>query len=405
MTTRKLWYWTALDANGALHTGCTFASSRQVLDEMLWQQQRLQTLSVRRLARQHRFHHRDHERLIALFRQLGTLLHTGITLSDALRLLADGDPLPAWRALLADLRLQLNQGTPLATALQAWPDVFSPLCAAMIAVGELTGRLAACCEQLAAQQTRQRLLQQKVVKALRYPLLILLVALAVSAGMLLFVLPQFAAVYRSLDAPLPTFTRMLLDLAAALAQWGGAAPPLCGLALLLYRAAGRRYSSFVARQQRLLLRCPLLGPLWQGSQLARLYATLTLTQTAGLTLVQSLSAAERVLPPPLWQEAIAALRAHIAGGNTLHSGIAAQPLFTPLCRQLIRTGEESGTLDVLLERLAVWHEARSLERADSLAAAMEPVMLLLTGGLVGALVIGMYLPLFGLGDALSAAGG
>lgn len=127
---------------------------------------------------------------------------------------------------------------------------------------------------------------------------------------------------------------------------------------------------------------------------------LQLTQQAGLTLLQGLDAACVTLSSRLWQDAIKAIQQHIAQGNPLHQALHMHPLFTPLCRQLIRVGEESGALDVMLARLAEWHERETLTRADNLAASLEPVMMVVIGGIVGTLVIAMYLPVFGLGEAM-----
>jgi len=337
---------------------------------------------------------------IDLMRQLATLLKAGLPLAESLTLLASGHPHAGWRVLLSLLQQRVMAGEPFSQALRAWPDIFPPLFPALMQVGELTGQLDECCRQLALQQSRQQFLRQKVVKALRYPLFILLVALAVSAGMLLFVLPEFVAVYASFDAPLPAFTAGVMALSALLQQ---AALPLllCGVASgWLARLTYRRSVAWQKRSQQWLLRLPLLAPLWRGGQLSQIYAILQLTQQAGLTLLQSLQAVEVTLAARLWRDAIVALQQHIAAGAPLHQALQGHPLFTPLCAQLIRVGEEAGALDVMLARLAEWHEAQTLTRADSLAASLEPLMMVVIGGIVGTLVIAMYLPVFGLGDAI-----
>jgi len=267
-------------------------------------------------------------------------------------------------------------------------------------VGELTGQLDECCRQLAQQQSKQQYLRQKVVKALRYPLFILLVALGVSAGMLLFVLPEFVSVYASFDAPLPAFTAAVMSLSELLQK---AALPLSLVGAVLAGIVQQTYRRSVPWQKRVhqwLLRMPLLSPLWRGGQLSQIYAILQLTQQSGLTLLQSLQAVEVTLVSRLWRDAIIQLQQHIAAGAPLHQALQQHLLFTPLCAQLIRVGEEAGALDVMLARLAEWHEAQTLARADALAASLEPMMMVVIGGIVGTLVIAMYLPVFGLGDAI-----
>lgn len=399
MKPRRLWHWWAMDDEGVLNTGHTFASDRATLTQAL---AALAQVPLRiKAGRHYTARHWQPDAKISLFRQLGTLLNTGVSLAEAFRLLGEGEVQPHWQALMLDIRQRLQSGEPFSETLRQWPDVFSPLSAAMMAVGERTGSMATCCEKLAHQQQRQRALQKKVAKALRYPLFILAVAVLVSLGMLLFVLPQFTAIYRSFDAPLPGFTSAVIALAEGLQAQG----LTLGAVLCTVGWAARRFIRHSAKSQRQLqrgmLRFPLLGALWQGSQLSLLYNTLSLTQTAGLTLLVSLQSAEEVFTARIWQEAIAEMRPLLSGGEPLHQCMAQSGLFTSLCLQLIRTGEETGTLDTLLKRLAEWHEQGTHERADNLAATLEPLLMLVTGGLVGALVIAMYLPLFGLGEAMS----
>ncbi|ORM64099.1 type IV pilin biogenesis protein [Pantoea rodasii] len=398
MANLYLFRWQALDTLGALLEGNSLVASQDVLLAQLsdrgmlpvsWQQGKC-------------WRNRDWkwQQKIDLVRQLSTLLKAGLPLAESLTLLAEGHPHAGWRVLLEELQRRVMAGEAFSSALRAWPHIFPPLFPALMEVGELTGQLDECCRQLALQQSKQQHLRQKVVKALRYPFFILLVALAVSAGMLLFVLPEFVAVYASFDAPLPAFTAAVMSLSAFLQQ---AALPLMILMACVVLGGRWLYCRSVGWQKRVhqwLLRLPLLATLWRGGQLSQIYAILQLTQQAGLTLLQSLQAVEVTLASPLWREAVMALQKHIAAGAPLHQALQHHALFTPLCAQLIRVGEEAGALDVMLARLAEWHEAQTLMRADALAASLEPLMMVVIGGIVGTLVIAMYLPVFGLGDAI-----
>ncbi|QUG77109.1 protein transport protein HofC [Erwinia sp. E602] len=398
MIPRTLFRWQALDAAGALHQGAGFAASAVEVTERLAAAGHL-PLHISRGRRYRRGSWRWQQKT-AFIRQLATLLKAGMPLAGGLLLLAEGHPEAGWQALLRQLEQRISSGAPFSEALEAWPDVFPPLYPALIRIGELTGELDACCLQLAEQQERQQQLQQKVKKALRYPLLVLAVALLVTGGMLLFVLPEFVAIYRTFNAPLPPFTAAVIALSGLLSRQ---APLLAGLTLacgLAWRWQRRRSPAWRRGEQRLLLRLPLVSPLWRGSQLSQIFTTLALTQHAGLTLLDSLQAVEKTLRAGLWREAVQQLQQHIAEGHPLHQALRGHTLFTPLCCQLIKVGEESGSLDALLARLASWHETRSHQLADALAAALEPLMMLVTGGIVGTLVVAMYLPVFNLGDAL-----
>lgn len=390
--------WQALDTMGTLQQGESLIASQDALLNQLSNRGMLPVSWQR--GRCWRERDWKWQQKIDLVRQLATLLRAGLPLAESLALLAQGHPHAGWRVLLNELQQQVMAGVAFSQALRVWPQIFPPLYPALMQVGELTGQLDECCRQLALQQGKQQHLRLKVVKALRYPLFILLVALAVSAGMLLFVLPEFVAVYASFDAPLPAFTAAVIALSTVLQR---SALPLSLLIIVLLALARRLYQRSADWQkhvQRGLLRVPLLAPLWRGGQLSQIYAIMQLTQQAGLTLLQSLQAVEVTLASRLWREAIVALQQHIAAGAPLHQALQQHALFTPLCMQLLRVGEEAGALDVMLARLAEWHETQTLARADALAASLEPLMMVVIGGIVGTLVIAMYLPVFGLGDAI-----
>ncbi|ROR05147.1 protein transport protein HofC [Erwinia sp. JUb26] len=398
MNKRYLFRWQAIDDNGTVHSGCGFAAdSGKIVDDIVGMKQL--PLKISR-GRRYRPGDWQWQHKIAFVRQLATLLKAGMPLVGSLQLLAEGHPDSGWQALLLRLQERITTGEPFSTALQEWPEVFSPLYPALIHIGELTGELDECCLRLAQQQERQQLLQQKVKKALRYPLFILAVALLVSIGMLVFVLPEFVAIYQTFDAPLPAFTAAVISFSALLQYQA----PLLMVPLItagvFYRRQRKNAPNWQRAEQKLLLKIPLLSPLYRGSQLSQIYTTLALTQQAGLTLLQSLQAVEKTVSARLWQEAIVKLQQHIAAGNPLHQALKSHDLFTPLCYQLVKVGEESGSLDALLARLASWHEAQTHQLADTLAAALEPMMMVVIGAIVGALVVAMYLPVFRLGDAL-----
>lgn len=393
-----LFSWQATDAEGRFHQGAFFCADQQEAMQRLVASDLLPLKLIkgrRYRSGSWRWHHK-----ITFFRELATLLKAGMTLSASLQLLAEGHSDPGWQALLTQIEQSVAEGTPFSATLAAWPAIFPPLFSALIGVGELTGQMEQCCQRLADQQERQRQLQKKVMKALRYPLFVVATALAVSTGMLVFVLPEFVAIYQAFNAPLPAFTAAVI----ALSQWLQHAGLLL-LALLFiagygWRWQSRRSPSWQRIEQQHLLRLPVIGRLYRGGQLCGIFMTLSLTQQAGLTLLQGLQAVEKILAHRLWREAIVALQGHISAGSPLHQALSGHPLFTPLCYQLIRVGEEAGALESMLLRLGEWHEASTHELADNLAAALEPLMMLTIGVLVGALVIAMYLPIFNLGDAL-----
>lgn len=392
-----LWQWQAITATGQHRQGLILAPAKALATKQL-ADQGLHILRLRRHPRPgYQCWHIRHR--ITFLRQLATLLQAGVNLNDALGLLGRQHPLAAWQALAATIQARINQGQAFSDALTA-SGLFPPLVCALIATGELTGQLDNCCRQLARQLEQQHHLQQQVVKALRYPLFVLVVALLVCAAMVGLVLPQFAAIYQTFNAPLPALTRGVIGLAAFTGRWGPVLL-LAGGMLAAGIAAARRRSLRLRRAgQRALLATPLIAPLIRNQRMSTLFTTLALTQGAGVPLPDGLAAAQTALPAALWQEAIVRLRADINAGEPLSRAMARSPLFPALAVQLVATGEASGALDTMLAHLAQEFNLQAHARASALSAALEPLMMAVMGGIIGTLVVAMYLPLFQLGEIL-----
>ncbi|MCT4714949.1 protein transport protein HofC [Enterobacteriaceae bacterium H18W14] len=399
MANFTVWDWKAIDQRGQVRQGATLADNRAAIEEQLFEQQ-LQLLSVRKSVGTRRGCWHIQQK-IQVFRQLATLLQAGISLADGLALMANQHPYREWRALLQHIEQQVSQGIPFSDALRQWPRIFPPLFIALIHIGELTGKLDECSRRLADQQEQLYRLHKKVIKALRYPLFILFVAFAVTAGMLGFVLPEFAAIYRSFNASLPAITLAVMTVSSWVTSqgvvWllGAIITAGCWLVLRQRKPSWKEY------EQKFLLRIPLAASLWRGQILSQIYTTLSLSQQAGIPLLQGLVAVEQTMRPLLWKKILTQIGSRVAEGIPFWQTIDNAGCFTPLCSQLIRIGEESGALDLMLEKLAIWHHDHTQELADNLAAALEPIMMIVIGVIIGTLVIAMYLPIFQLGDAMS----
>ncbi|QTF07134.1 protein transport protein HofC [Brenneria izadpanahii] len=343
------------------------------------------------------------EQLSELIKQLAMLLRAGLPLLEAIKLMAEQHQRPAWRCILKEIGARIAQGKALSETLTEYPHIFPVIYRSLIAVGELTGNLDECCLQLARQQEGKSLLQQKVIKALRYPCFVLIIATLVSVLMLTLVLPEFSSLYASFDTPLPWFTQQLLHLADGIRNYG-----LTGLILVFAALSGyfdlrRRRPFWREKEQAWLLKLPVIANLIRGNCLCQIFNILSMTQRAGLTLPAGLDAAATIRHP-VYQNAIQQIQTEIQQGVTLHDATQRYAtLFPAPCRQLIRVGEETGELDALFMQLAQWYERKTRQQAETLMQTMEPAMMLIVGGMVGALVIGMYLPIFQLGNVLAGA--
>ena len=393
MAANQLWRWRALTKDGEPRSGTLWATDRNAAFTRLMRND-LHPLTLTRCTQRHRWrpHHCGE-----MFHQLASLLQAGLTLSHSLQMLAEQHPLKPWQALLQSIADELSEGCPFSESLKKWPAVFSPLHVSMVKTGELTGKLEVCCRQLAQQQKAQQQLSAKVKKALRYPAIVLTLAVLVVLAMVTLVLPEFAAIYKTFNTPLPVLTQMVMGMAAFMQSYA-----LALFVLLLAPLAVAWALRQNPRWQCILLHTPVMGALAKGQKLGHVFTVLSLTQQAGIPFLQGLESAEETVESQYWQRILRGVREDIEKGLPVWSSFQRAAIFTPLCVQLLRTGEMSGALDIMLANLARHHTEQTFQRAENLAALLEPVLLIVTGVIIGTLVVAMYLPIFHLGDAMSA---
>ncbi|SQI31803.1 type IV pilin biogenesis protein [Serratia plymuthica] len=325
MKAQRLFLWQAVDPHGQLRQGERMSNEKHLVSQWLIEQglQPCQINSGKRIApAQWRG-----EPMIQFTRQLATLLQAGLPLVNGLQLLAEEHPSAAWRCLLREITEQVRQGQPFSDVIAGQRAIFPLIYRQLIAIGELTGNLDACCLQLAQQQEAQQKLQKKVIKALRYPLFICAVALLVSILMLVMVLPEFAGVYQSFDAPLPWFTQGLLNLSAILVHSGPWLVLIMAGAVFSYFRWLHPKPQWRRREQATLLRLPLIAQLIKGGSLSQIFRILAMTQQAGLTLVEGLNAAALSVDSLFYRQAIETVRQQIAQGHTFYSALGQQALF------------------------------------------------------------------------------
>ncbi|WP_414166089.1 protein transport protein HofC [Superficieibacter sp. BNK-5] len=400
MKIKQLWQWRGLTPAGEMQEGIIWDANRMAALIAL-QQQHITPIVLKRCAVRPSLWRREHS--CRVIRQLATLLHAGLTLPEGLMLLAQQQPGKQWQALLQHVGQELEKGIAFSLALKQWPQAFPPLWLAMIRTGELTGKLEQCCFHLAEQQEAQQRLAAKVRKALRYPIIILTLALAVVMAMVCWVLPEFAAIYQTFNTPLPALTRGVMAFAHVIQQWGMVlfAAPVLAIGILNRL---RHHTGWLIFRQKWLLACPIAGGLIRGQKLSHIFSVLALTQSAGIAFLQGLHSASETLDCPYWQRILRQVHQDITQGSPVWQAMERSGEFSPLCLQLIRTGEASGALDTMLEDLARHHSEKTQTVADNLASLLEPVLLIVTGVIIGTLVVAMYLPIFHLGDAMSGMG-
>lgn len=337
---------------------------------------------------------------IALFtRQLATLLKAGIPLLQAFDIISEGCENRQMRELVKGLKQEIAAGNNLAAALRKQPRHFDDLYCNLIAAGEQAGALETLLERVAVHLEKSQQLKARIKKAMTYPIAVIVVACGVSTVLLIYVVPQFQNLFAGVGGQLPGFTLKVIALSEFLQHAGWMLLPGLGATFVglrqAYRASpGLRHCLDVG-----LLNAPLAGTLLRKSAVARYARTLSTTFAAGVPLVQALDSVAGAVGNGLFKQAIERMRHDVSTGMQLHQSMAGSGLFPGMAIQMTAIGEESGSLDRMLEKVANHYEADVENLVDNLTSLMEPLIMVVLGGIVGALVIAMYLPVFQLGSA------
>lgn len=334
-----------------------------------------------------------------LTRQLATLLKAGIPLLQAFDIIAEGFESRPVRERVHGLKQAIAAGSSLAEALRKQPRYFDELYCNLVAAGEQAGALETLLERVAIHREKSEQLRARIKKAMTYPIAVLLVASVVTGVLLIHVVPQFQHLFAGVDGTLPGFTLQVIALSEFMqkAWWIVALGILAG-------GMGLRHAYRAAPAFRLwldtgLLKVPLAGKLLTKSAVARYARTLSTTFAAGVPLVQALDSVAGAVGSGPFKQAIEHMRHDVSTGMPLNQSMLASGLFPGVAIQMTAIGEESGTLDHMLEKVANHYEADVDNLVDNLTSLMEPLIMVVLGSIVGALVIAMYLPVFQLGSA------
>ena len=336
---------------------------------------------------------------ITLFtQQLALLLKAGIPIRRCFTILAHSIKKPAFRQVILDINNDIYLGDSLAKALQNHPRLFNAIFCNMVEAGETSGTLIQILGRLAKYQQQDQSIKKRIRKALTYPFIVLIVALAVSAIMLTQVIPNFAKIYSKLSGELPYITQFVIDLSENFIQ----ASPLiltCLLALIVIgKLMLRRSQQAVFFIDSLLIRLPLIGSLLRKIILGRFISTLAITISAGLPMVTALKSSASSVNNRCYQTAILHIIEDVTSGLSLQRALGKQAIFPITLKQMVNVGEESGSLVSILEKAGQIFEQEVELALDTIIPLIEPVMMLILGILVGGLLVAMYLPVFQLGQ-------
>lgn len=332
-------------------------------------------------------------------RQLATLLGAGLTVSETLDAAIEQSELATAKRVLAGVRGEVLAGASLSAAMARYPATFSELFRTIVSAGEDSGKLPTVLERLADYIEARNALRRRVGIAFIYPALVTLVSILVVTGLLTYVVPQVVAVFENSHQTLPWLTTALIAVSGFLRAWGGwLLGLLAGGAFLFSR--GLRRPALRRRWHATLLRLPLAGRLMRALNTTRLASTLAILVGSGVPLLTALQAATGVVGNLPMREAVESMRDRVREGGSLSRAIAASGLFPPVMTHLVASGERSGQLAPMLDRVAEQQTRELDSRVMTLTALLEPALILIMGGVVLTIVLAILLPIFEMNQLL-----
>lgn len=387
--------WHGQGPHGATTTGHIQAENAELARALL-RRQGLQVTRVQRLWWGPNNAIRARE-LAPMTRQLAALLRAGVPLVSALQMASRNAETRALKELIGTVRSDVESGMALHAALALHPQHFSGLYVSMVSAGEAAGILDTMMERLAATLEKNEALRSRVRSALMYPSAVIVVALAVLVLIMLYVVPVFEEVFKALGSDLPWPTQWVLTLSQLLSQSGWVALP----ALLLLPWLWRRWQrdpAWQRRADRWLLGLPLLGGLLRSAVVARWTQTLSALLAAGVPLTEALGCTGQACNHAVYARLTEHLQRRVSQGGRLSEAMAHTGRFPDMIVQLCATGEETSALESLLARAGVLMENELDDRINGLSSLLEPLIIVVLGGLIGGILVAMYLPIFRLGQ-------
>jgi len=395
------YHWQGLNSSGRLTEGFILAPNKTVAEIILHQQK----IQIQSLARTHSlFTARKStikpEDIIQFVRQMAILLNAQIPLIQAFDALKRGNSNVSIQTLLEHIKHNIQTGISFAEALRQHPQHFSTLVCHLIDAGEQSGNLSVILLKIAQLQEQALKIKKKIKAAMIYPCIIVGIAITITTALLVFVVPEFIALFNQFGATLPLFTRGFIQASVIIRTYGAPCFMLFLMSIFISRYIYQHHIGIANTIDHWILKIPLLGQMLEEAITARVSHTLSITLTSGLPLMDALTLIERVSGNRAYAKAISSIREHIRQGLTLEHAIRLSKRFPSIMIQMVAIGEESGKLEAMLAHIAKQYDELFYNSAELLTRLLEPFLMIILGLLIGALIIAMYLPIFQLGAVI-----
>ena len=332
---------------------------------------------------------------VAFFsRQLATMMKSGVPIVTSLEIIEGGQKNVRMKKMIEQIRYDIESGSSLSEAISKYPVQFDELYRNLVRAGESAGVLETVLDTIASYKENIETLKGKIKKALFYPAVVIAVALLVSAILLIFVVPQFENVFKQFGADLPAFTKIIVGASRFMvSNWyivfGALFASIFGF--IFFKKRSLAFQHFLDRAT---LKLPVIGQIMHNSAIARFARTLAVTFKAGVPLVEALDTVAGATGNTVYEKAVHRVRDDVAVGYPLNMSMKQVNLFPHMVIQMTAIGEEAGALDAMLFKVAEYYEQEVNNAVDALSSLIEPFIMIFIGGVVGAMVIGMYLPIF-----------
>ncbi|BBL33965.1 Type II secretion system protein F [Nitrosomonas stercoris] len=338
---------------------------------------------------------------ITLFtRQLATMMKSGVPLLQAFDIVGKGHSNRAVGKLLMDIKSEVETGSSLASAFKKYPLYFDSLFCNLVAAGEAAGILDSLLDRLATYKEKIQAIKGKIKSALFYPVSIIVVAFVITAVIMIFVIPAFKDLFQGFGADLPAPTLLVMTISDFFVEYWWAIFGGVGGGLYAFFYIWKRSVSMQHVMDRLMLRLPIFGEVIRKATIARWSRTLSTMFAAGVPLVEALNSVAGAAGNQVYYAATKNIQSDVSTGSSLVSSMASTNVFPAMVLQMVSIGEESGSLDAMLSKIADFFEGEVDDAVEALSSLMEPLIMVVLGTLIGGMVVAMYLPIFKMGQVV-----
>ncbi|MEW5788046.1 MAG: type II secretion system F family protein [Pseudomonadota bacterium] len=399
VTKQEPYLWEGTDKTGKKVKGEMLAPGEAFVRQSL----RRQGINVVKVGKQGMFArgHKITGKDIALFtRQLATMLKAGVPLLQSFDISSRSHSNPSLQRLLGEVKADIETGSSMSTAFRKHPKYFDGLYCNLVNAGEQAGILDTVLDRIATYQEKMLAIKGKIKSALFYPAIVMVVAFIITAGIMLFVIPAFKEMYGKSGQELPALTAFVMAVSDAFVDYWHIIFGAIGLTVYAVLKAWQRSPALRAKMDALILKAPVFGPLIEKATVARWARTFSAMFSAGVPMVESLDSVAGAAGNHVFMEATMKIKSQVSTGSGLAVSLQNAGIFPNMLIQMVAIGEESGSLDAMLTKVADYYEREVDDAVAGISSLMEPIIMVVLGVIIGGIVIAMYLPIFKMGSTV-----